>query len=113
MNVWDLLDLVGDLLFLACALGFVTFVALYGLRSHWRATAAGRVTFAFMAVVASIMASAILFGLWDGHEHERLVVRVVLFAALLGGIVHYHVILLRAQRAERRERAGRHRSGDG
>lgn len=107
--MWQVLDLVGDLLFAVSAVGVTTFAVLYGTRSRWRATPAGRVTFGFMTVVASIMISAILFGLlWpEGYERQRLVVRVALYGALAGAIVHYIVVLLRAQRADRRERRQR------
>lgn len=102
MSWWGWLDLAGSVLFLADAAGLVTFVGLYGLRSDWRATAAGRVVFGILAIVATIMVAAIALELVDDSTgHLRAVLRVGLYGLLLGGIVHLIVVLLRAQRAER------------
>jgi len=110
--IWQAVALAGDLAFVSSAVAAVVFVVLYATRSRWHATPAGRALLGFMAVVAAILVSAIVFGtVWGdgpGFDHARALVRAVLYAALCGGIVHYTVVLLRAQRASR----SRHRAGD-
>lgn len=107
--IWRWLDWAGDVLFLASAVAAVAFVVLYAARSAWRSTPVGRAVLGFMAIIATIMGSAILFGtLWrDGHDHLRLVFRVVLYGLLFGGLVRFIVLLLRAQRQDRLRRRRR------
>jgi len=99
--LWTVLDLVGDVLFLLDAAGLVVFVGLYGLRSRWRGSPIGRVVFGFMATVMTIMVAAIAVDLIGNGWADalRTVLRVVLYAALLAGIVHLIVLLLRTQRS--------------
>jgi hypothetical protein len=99
--MWELLEAVGTVLFVLDALGLGVFVILYGVRSHWRATEVGRIVLRFMAALLAIMSAAIvLHFVGEGllAEHVRLMLRVLLFGALLGGIVHLNVVLVRAQR---------------
>lgn len=105
-----ILDLVGDVAFAGSALTATLFAVLYATRSRWRSTPAGRVTLGVMTVIAAILLSAILFGtVWrDGHDLDRTAVRAVLYTLLFGGLVHYTVLLLRAQAADRRR--ARHRT---
>jgi len=111
--IWQAIDLAGDLAFAAAAVAAMVFVVLYATRSRWHATPVGRATLGFMAVVAAILVTAILFStVWDssGFDHARTLVRAVLYAALFGGIVWYTVILVRAQRADRSRHWGSDRS---
>jgi ABC-type bacteriocin/lantibiotic exporter with double-glycine peptidase domain len=107
--IWAVLDAVGSVLFVANGAAASTFVVLYVARSDWRATKAGRIVLLFMATVAAIIVSAVLLALVHDDllaDQLRAVLRVVLFGALLAGIVHLIVVLLRAQRADRAGVAG-------
>lgn len=100
MSWWDVLDVAGHVLFLADAVALVTFVGLYGARSAWHATPAGRVVFGVLAIVAAIMVAAIVLELvGDSSGHIRAMLRVGLYGLLFGGIVHLIIVLLRAQQA--------------
>jgi uncharacterized membrane protein YeiH len=108
--MWEMLETAGTVLFVLDAVGLAVFVVLYGLRSDWRATEAGRAMMRFVAVLLAIMTAAIVLRFAGDAllvEPARLLLRVLLFGALLAGIVHLNVVLLRVQR---REHAGR---GDG
>lgn len=102
--IWRVLEVAGALLFLADAVGLGVFLLLYGLRSDWRATQAGRIVLRFMAALLAIMVAAVVLGMaGDGllADQVRVVLRVVLFGALLAGIVHLNIVLVRAQRRDR------------
>lgn len=107
--IWDLLDKIGSVLFLLDAVGMTVFVALYALRSQWRATEAGRLLLRFMAIVAAILVAAVVLGLIGNGaaDYARVVLRVVLYGLLLAGIVHLIVLLLRSQRRDRAAERGR------
>lgn len=103
--MWQVLDVAGDVAFAAATAAALLFVGLYGARSRWRSTPAGRVTLAVMTALAAILLSTILFGtVWrdHDHDHDRIIIRLVLYSLLFGGLVRYTMLLLRAQRADRR-----------
>lgn len=101
--IWDVLDTIGRVLFIADAVGIMLFVVLYATRSAWRATPVGRLLLRFMTVVAAIMVAAIVLPLVGNGmaDQVRIVARAGLYGLLLGGIVHMIVLLLRAQRRDR------------
>lgn len=100
--IWDVLDAVGSVLFVLDAAGLLAFVLLYWRRSAWQATAAGRLLLRFLAVVAVIMVAAVLLPLVGNGvaEYLRIVLRVVLYGLLFGGIVHLLLLLRSAQRRD-------------
>lgn len=81
------------------------FVALYGARSRWRITTAGRsVMYAMTAL--SLFATQVSVSAWLGSSYTgRDEIRFLLYWFLAVTLVNLVVTLLREQRADRHERA--------
>lgn len=97
--LWQVLDVAGSVLFVADAVAATTFVVVYAVRSRWRSTPVGMVLLGVMAVIAVILDVTIALELLgDVDDRVVIVLRVVLYGGLLGGLVHLLRLLLRAQR---------------
>lgn len=107
--IWDVIDLIARGLFLLSVVASVVFVVLYGARSSWRATRAGRAIMGFMTILAFIMLLTVIFGiLLEGISRPvESVVRLVTFSALFAGLVRLIIVLLRSQREEVRKNGTR------
>lgn len=99
MNILGFIDLLGNLFFLASMLASGVFMFLYGFRSNWRATEAGRVIMWFMATVSVILFMSVFFALgWPNSEHPvRVVFRLLAFGFLFVAILRLILSLLKEQ----------------
>jgi hypothetical protein len=101
-GIFIILDLVGDLFFILAAITANLFVGLYWWRSNWSVTPAGRITMAFMATIAVILTVAVTFGILVVPDEILITIRALLYGVLFLSLVSYLVVLLKAQRKEKK-----------
>ena len=95
------LQLLGNALLALSAPGGIAFTLLYGLRSAWRATHAGRALFWLSASLSGILTLYALAVLWGPDYAFREEARFLLSITVLINIYRMLWVLLRAQRRDR------------
>jgi hypothetical protein len=97
----------GTVFFALAAVCINMFVILYGSKSDWRTTEAGRVLFWFLVTVAVIMDVALVFRFLHVSGAVTTIIRFILFGTLAGVTVRLNTLLLRSQRRDRQAIARR------
>ena len=103
MTQWDTLRLLGNIALAVCAVGALVLPIVYTLLSRWWRTPTGRYLMLLMVAVLMVFVINIVGVIWTGYAF-RLILRIVLYAVVAGGLWTTVFALLRVQM-----RPGRHR----
>ena len=95
------LQMIGNVLLALSAPGATAFTVLYGLRSAWRATHAGRALFWLSASLSGILLLYALVVIWGPDYAFREEIRLVLSVTVVINIYRMLWVLLRAQNKDR------------
>ncbi|MGW5519290.1 putative phage holin [Nocardia africana] len=90
--------LAGDVFFFLLAVKAWIFVGLYGFRSNWRATAAGRAVMGLVACIALICTQATLTIIFGLGFPGRAAVRLILIGSVGITLMNLLLTLVAAQR---------------
>lgn len=95
------LQMIGNWLLALSSPGAVAFTLLYGLRSAWRATHAGRALFWLSASLSGVLLLYALVVIWGPDYPFREEIRLALSVTVVVNIYRMLWVLLRSQRMDR------------
>lgn len=101
---WVSADTAADYLLSMWTVLAAVFTVLYGVRSRWRATAAGRALL-YIAAVMTLVGAQVCLSAWVGADYPgREVLRTALYLGVAVTMLNMLVTLYRVQRDQRQER---------